>query len=91
MSINWARLKPAKVKEGQQIANPVLDDFEEKCRGKWKTQSAETAKAVEAGSQDDSGLGGQGLQTVYNCVYSVTGATSESATCIATGPSLAQV
>ena len=91
MTINWVRLKPAKTKEGEQITNPVLDEFEAKCMELRKTWSVKPVKAAETGSQDDPDLGGQGLRQSRSSADIVTGAAPASVTGITIGPSLVQV
>ena len=83
-TIDWARLKPHKGKKGQQVTNPTLDNFEKKCKALWEVQSAGTAMAANAGSQDGTGLRRQGQ-------HIAAGVSPEPTTCMATGPSSVRV
>ena len=85
-NVDWAALKPLKVNDGQTTTNPVLERFEAKCKEIWETQSVERTNVREAGSQDDSNLGGQELQHVHEAA----GSTLASATCMTTGLGLVQ-
>ena len=82
-SINWARLRPPKSKDGG-IRNLVLEKFEAKCEKLWETQTVEAAVAAEADSQDGKDLGGQESCGV---ACHTTGASSAPPTCMTTGPS----
>ena len=80
-TIDWARLKPYKGKQG---TNPILEIFEKKYKDLWEVQSAETATAINADSQDGTGLRRQGLRAA-------AGVSSEPTTCMTIGPSSVRV
>ena len=72
----------------ENATNPVLEDFEKACKANWETQSAETARAVEVDSPDDSNNEGLLLQqrghiggsptVIRSTLASVTGVMTRS-------------